>query len=77
MLQRKLNDSNSEQTKKIELRVLELKNSQQLLETKISEKHGVINDLKNEIEEYEATLQNNKELSLSLQREKMKEISER
>jgi hypothetical protein len=77
VLQRKINDSTSEQNKKVELRVLELNNSQKLLETKISEKQGTINDLKKEIEEYEALLQNNKDQFLSLQREKIKEISSR
>ena len=77
ILQRKINDSSSDQTKQIELRVLELKNSQQISETKISEKVTMINDIKKEIEEYEAALQNNKEQSLALQREKIKEITTR
>lgn len=77
VLQRKINDSTSEHNKKIELRVLELRSAQQLLETKISEKQNTINDLKKDIEEYEANLSNNKDLCLQLQREKIKEISNR
>ena len=77
VLQRKINDSSSDQTKQIEIRVLELKSTQHINETKINERVALINDTKKEIEEYEAALHNNKEQSLALQREKLKEIATR
>ena len=76
-LQKNINDSQSEHSKKIELRIIELGNNQKILDTKISEQQKTINHFQKEIEELEVSLQNNKDQKLSLQREKIKEVSTR
>lgn len=76
-LQRSINESTSDHNKKIEIRMLELNSTQQLLQTKIYEKQDNINDYKKQIEELEDNLRNNTELKLSLQGEKIKEVSTR
>ena len=76
-LQKCINDSSSEQSKKVEIRLIELNNVLKVLETKIYEKDNIISDLKKEIDELEVQLQNTKDQKLSLQRDKIKEVSTR
>lgn len=77
VLQRTINDSESENKKKIEIKLIEHTNAKELLETMISERKKMIDDINKEIEGYEASLQSNKEISLTLQREKIQAISSR
>lgn len=76
-LQQIINDSTSEHSKKVELRVLELESNKKLIETRIKEKQDIINEYTKEIDNYEVQLQDNKDQKLTLQRDKIKEVNTR
>ncbi|CAI2384181.1 unnamed protein product [Moneuplotes crassus] len=76
-LQKVINDSTSEHSKKVEIRLLKLKSDKKLIETKIKEKKETVDDYRKEIDELEVVLQNNKDQKLTLQRDKIKEVSTR
>lgn len=63
-LQKDINNSSSEHSKKVEIRIIELNNIHKILETKIVEKENIINDYMKEIDALEVNLQNFKDQKL-------------